>query len=128
MITKKHEIKIKEDTEQVIVESVLNEVFFPSAEKVRLVKDFIDKNFVRVEVDDIDGNGYPKKDKMVSLIGNGQALKTMSLHEMLLMLDDKFHTMISNQEDRMKFLKQVITDWYNRKLSDNGMLSVNIIK
>lgn len=121
-------IIIDENTEQEIIGGILAEALCPSAEKVLLIKDFIDKNFAKVEIDDIDTNGYPTKDKMVNMLSNGQPLKTMTLGEFLLMLDDKFHSMISNDEDRKKFLKQIIKDWYTGKLAKNGILSVNFIK
>ena len=56
---------------------------------------------------------------------SGQPLKTMQPKEFLLFLDDKFHGMIADESDRKKFLKQVIKDWYNNKISKNGLLSVN---
>ena len=65
---------------------------------------------------------------MVNLLSSGQPLKTMTLGEFLLMLDDKFHSIINDDGDRKKFLKQIIKDWYMGKLTKNGVLSVNFIK
>lgn len=121
-------ILINENTENEIIDSLLTESFSPSAEKVLLIKNYIDKNFAKVEIDDIDENGYPTKDKMVNLLSSGQPLKTMTLGEFLLMLDDKFHSIINDDGDRKKFLKQIIKDWYMGKLTKNGVLSVNFIK
>ena len=124
----KKKILINENTENEIISSLLTESFSPSAEKVLLVKNYIDNNFAKVEIDDIDENGYPTKDKMVNLLSGGQPLKTMTLGEFLLMLDDKFHSIINDDSDRKKFLKQIIKDWYTGKLAKNGVLSVNFIK
>lgn len=121
-------ILINENIENEIIDGLLTESFSPSAEKVLLIKNYIDKNFAKVEIDDIDENGYPTKDKMVNLLSGGQPLKTMTLGEFLLMLDDKFHSIINNDSDRKKFLKQIIKDWYMGKLAKNGVLSVNFIK
>ena len=121
-------ILINEETEREIVGGILTESFSPSAEKVLLVKDYIDKNFAKVEIDDIDENGYPTKDKMVNMLSGGQPLKTMTLGDFLLMLDDKFHSIITDDNDRKKFIKQIIKDWYTGKLAKNGILSVNFIK
>jgi len=121
-------ILINEETEREIVGGILTESFSPSAEKVLLVKDYIDKNFAKVEIDDIDENGYPTKDKMVNMLSGGQPLKTMTLGDFLLMLDDKFHSIITDDNDRKKFIKQIIKDWYTGKLAKNGVLSVNFIK
>lgn len=121
-------VLINEETEREIVGGILTESFSPSAEKVLLVKDYIDKNFAKVEIDDIDENGYPTKDKMVNMLSGGQPLKTMTLGDFLLMLDDKFHSIITDDNDRKKFIKQIIKDWYTGKLAKNGVLSVNFIK
>lgn len=121
-------ILINENIENEIIDGLLTESFSPSAEKVLLIKNYIDKNFAKVEIDDIDENGYPTKDKMVNLLSGGQPLKTMTLGEFLLMLDDKFHSIINDDSDRKKFLKQIIKDWYMGKLAKNGILSVNFIK
>ena len=120
-------ILINEETEREIIDDILTEAFSPSTEKVLLVKNYLDKNFAPVQIDDIDANGYPIKDKMVNMLSNGQPLKTMSLKEFLLLLDDKFHAIITDDEDRKKFLKQIIKDWYSGRLTKNGLLSVNFI-
>lgn len=124
----KRTIKISENIEREAINTILAEALCPSSEKVLLIKDFIDKNFQRTMIDDIDENGYPKKDNMVNMVCNGQPMKTMPLGELLLMLDDKFHGMIADDEDRKKFLKQIIIDWYSNKIGKNGVLSVNFIK
>jgi hypothetical protein len=54
-----------------------------------------------------------------------QPLKTLRMKELLMLLDDKFNNMVSDDKDRKKFLKQVITDWYLNKIKNNGILSVN---
>lgn len=124
----KKNIIINEDVEQELISEILTEGFSPDREKVLIVKDYLDKNFAPVQVDDIDANGYPIKDKMVNMLSNGQPLKTMTLKEFLLLLDDKFHSMIKDGNDRRKFLKQIIKEWYSGKLAKNGLLSVNFIK
>jgi hypothetical protein len=124
----KRNITIDENTEHDIIGNILTESFSPSTEKVLLVKDYIDKNFARVTIDDIDDNGYPIKDKMVNMLSGGQPLKTMTLGDFLMLLDDKFHKIIKDDSDRKKFLKQIIKDWYTGKLTKNGVLSVNSIK
>lgn len=124
----KKNIIINEDVEREVIGEILTESFAPDREKVLIVKDYLDKNFEPVRVVDIDANGYPTKDKMVNMLSDGQPLKTMSIRELLLMLDDKFHPIITDDNDRKKFLKQVIKDWYTGKLPKNGVLSVNFIK
>lgn len=122
---------INENIEQTIINDLLVESFNPSAEKVLLVKDFLDKNFERKKdyLNDIGSDGYPIKKSVINMISNGQVLKTFeSGDEMLMLLDDKFHNIIVDTEDRKKFLTQVLIDWYNNKITKNGLLSVNTIK
>ena len=122
-------IKINENTlNEEVVGDILQESFFPMSDMVLTVKKFLDKGFTRDLQDDIDSNGYPKKKCVVSMLSTDkQPLKTMSMRELLLMLDDKFNSMVSDESDRRKFLKQVIRDWFDNKISKQGLLSVNRI-
>ena len=121
-------IIIDEDKEQELIGNILTETFYPSSEKVLIIKDYLDKNFVRQMLDDLDEYGYPTKQKTVVMISQEkQPLKTLNMKEFLRLLDDKFLKMMSNKKDRIKFLKQVITDWYYDKIDKNGLLSVNFL-
>lgn len=122
-------IKINENTlNEEVVGDILQESFFPMSDMVLTVKKFLDKGFTRDLQDDIDSNGYPKKKCVVSMLSTDkQPLRTMSMRELLLMLDDKFNSMVSDESDRRKFLKQVIRDWFDNKISKQGLLSVNLI-
>lgn len=122
-------IKINENTlNEEVVGDILQESFFPMSDMVLTVKKFLDNGFTRDLQDDIDSNGYPKKKCVVSMLSTDkQPLKTMSMRELLLMLDDKFNSMVSDESDRRKFLKQVIRDWFDNKISKQGLLSVNLI-
>lgn len=122
-------IKINENTlNEEVVGDILQESFFPMSDMVLTIKKFLDKGFTRDLQDDIDSNGYPKKKCVVSMLSTEkQPLKTMSMRELLLMLDDKFNSMVSDESDRRKFLKQVIRDWFDNKISKQGLLSVNLI-
>ena len=61
------------------------------------------------------------------MMSGKQVVKTLQGDEMLLLLDDKFSKMIKDKDDRIKFLKQVLNDWYSNNISKNGLLSVNTI-
>lgn len=121
--------KINEDIlNEDIVGDILQESFFPIADKVLMVKKFLDNGFARQLQDDIDENGYPKKKCVVVMLSTDkQPLKTMSMRELLLMLDDKFNSMVKDEKDRRNFLKQIIRDWFDNKISKQGLLSVNLI-
>lgn len=118
---------IDENVEQNIINDLLTESFNPSAEKVLIIKDYLDKNFKKGSIEDIDSNGYPQKTNVINMVSNGQVIKTIQPDEMLLLLDDKFSKIIQNKGDRKKFLKQVLIDWYTNNISKNGLLSVNTI-
>lgn len=121
-------IIIKENDECKIISDLISEAFYPNADKVLFIKKYLDKNFQRQSLDDIDSNGYPCiSPSVIMMSSNGQPLKTMQPSEFLVFLDDKFHKMISDEGDRKKFLKQVIKDWYYNKISKNGLLSVNYL-
>lgn len=126
---KKRIFKINEELlNEDIVGDILQESFCPLSDMVLMVKKFLDKGFSRQLQDDIDSNGYPKKKCVVTMLSTDrQPLKTMSMRELLLMLDDKFNSMVKDEKDRRNFLKQIIRDWFDNKISKQGLLSVNII-
>lgn len=125
----KRTIKINESMlNEDIIGDILQESFFPIGDKVLMVKNFLDKSFRKQLQDDIDANGYPTKKCLVILKSqDNQDLKTMSMRELLLMLDDQFNSMVKDESDRRKFLKQIIKDWFYNKISKQGLLSVNFI-
>lgn len=118
-------IIINEREEEDILSYLISESFIPKPELVLKVKTYIDKGFKPQLLDDIDENGYPKKVYSVMMMSGNQPIKTLPLSEFLLLLDDKFNDIIKNDEDRKKFLKQVITDWLNNSITREGILSVN---
>lgn len=126
---KKRVFKINEDIlNEDIVGDILQESFYPMSDMVLMVKRFLDNGFSRQLQDDIDSNGYPKKKCVVTMLSTDrQPLKTMSMRELLLMLDDKFNSMVKDEKDRRNFLKQIIRDWFDNKISKQGLLSVNLI-
>jgi hypothetical protein len=81
---------------------------------------------MRQSLDDISSDGYPIKTPTVMMVSaDKQPLKTLQMKELLLLLDDKFNNLVKDEKDRKKFLKQVIKDWYYKKISKDGILSVN---
>ena len=118
---------IKEETQKQLVEYLISEAFVPKADMVLQVRDFLNKNFKSQIVDDVE-NGFPKKVFTVAMLSSdGVPLKTMRISDLLLYLDDKFNHFIKDDNDRKKFLKQVITDWLNNKISKEGILTKNYL-
>lgn len=122
-------IKINESMlNEDLVGEMLQESFYPMSNMVLAIKKFLDDGFERQLQDDIDINGYPKKKCVVTMLSTDrQPLKTMSMRELLLMLDDKFNGFIKDEKDRRSLLKQIIRDWFDKKISKQGLLSVNYI-
>ena len=117
---------ITEKTEQKLIADILEEAFYPTSDKVLAIKTYLDKNFAKQKLDSLDDNGYPTKENTVVLLSKEkQPLKTLNMKELLRLLDDKFHNIVSDNLDRKKFLKQVIRDWYQNNIKNNGILSVN---
>ena len=117
---------ITEETEQKLIADILEEAFYPTSDKVLAIKEYLDKNFAKQKLDSLDVNGYPTKENTVVMLSKEkQPLKTLNMKELLRLLDDKFHNMVSDNVDRKKFLKQVIRDWYQNNIKNNGILSVN---
>lgn len=108
------------------LEYMLSESFHPKSSMVLMVKDYLDRNFKQSYIDDMDTNGYPQRIPVVVWInGNGDPLKTLSVDDMFSMLDDKFNNLIKDDDDRRRFLKQIIKDWFSKKITHDGLLSVN---
>ena len=125
-MTKTKTVIITEETEQKLIADILEEAFYPTSDKVLAIKEYLDKNFAKQKLDSLDVNGYPTKENTVVMLSKEkQPLKTLNMKELLRLLDDKFHNMVSDNVDRKKFLKQVIRDWYQNNIKNNGILSVN---
>lgn len=121
-------IIITEEKEQNLVSMILTETFFPTSEKVNAIKDYLDLNFVKQELDTLDSNGFPSKEKTAILVSKEkQPLKTLSMKKLLSLIDDKFKYMVKDDTDRKNFFKQVIKDWYFNEIKHNGVLSVNYV-
>lgn len=109
------------------LKNLLNEEkFYVDTQKVLIVKKYLDKNFSRGSMDSIGPDGYPKKTNVVGMKDNkGEVFKNMTFEQMLDLLEDKFHTVYTDKTKRSKFLEQVLKDWFNKKISKEGLLSVN---
>ena len=56
---------------------------------------------------------------------NGEVLKNMYKDQVKELLIDHFSNMFLNADEREKFMKQVLNDWYDNKIGTFGTLSVN---
>ena len=119
-------ILINEEQANSVMDYIVSESFIPSAEKTLLVKDYLDRYFIRRTIDDLDANGYPKKTPVAIMVSvDKQPLRTLQMEELLLLLVDKFNGMVKDEADLKAFMKQIIMDWFQNRISKSGILSVN---
>lgn len=120
-------IKVDESVLNEALEYMVSESFVPSVEQTLIVKDYLDKNFQKQTMDDIDANGYPKKIPVAVMVSGGQGLKTFQMEELLLLLMDKFSRMIGNESDLRAFLKQIVKDWFLNRINRTGIMSKSFL-
>ena len=94
--------------------------------KVSVVKKFLDNTFVKADMSTINDEGLPQKKPIVGMKdNNGNVVKNLSPQQLFYLIQDKFKHIYLDKEKRDKFLKQIIIDWYNNKISKEGLLSIN---
>jgi len=94
--------------------------------KVLLVDRYLNDNFVRASAPIIGEDGNATTLLIVGMKGtDGQVIKNMTAKQLFYKLQDKFQKIFADKDKRDKFLLQVMKDWYNKKISKEGLLSVN---
>lgn len=116
---------ITEDMEMRMLKHIFTESIIPGKEKVLRVKEYLDSNYSREVSDDIDDNGNPKEVHSVYFMIKGQPKEPLLFPKLLIKLEDEFPSLFKDKEDNRKFLKQCIIDWYNNKISKEGILTKN---
>ena len=95
-------------------------------QKVLIVKRYLDKGFKRAQLTGIGDDGYPKDVKIVAMLSsNGTPLKNMTAMQLFYLLQDRFSKMFSNKKQLNHFLWTTMNEWYDKKISKNGLLSHN---
>lgn len=103
-----------------------NKPYTINPEKVKIVKNFLDKNFKKGNYDDIGPNGMPRRIRIVAMLSpNGDVLRNMKQEDLLELLIDRFKNMFLDHVERKLFLTQVMKDWFDNKIGVFGNLSVN---
>ena len=118
-------ITITEKQEKKIRETAINEIYGGWGEKVKAVKDYLDKHFSRANSTIMGQNGRPENKQIVAWLDDyKQVVKTLTDVQLFYIVQDEFKNILSDKDERDKFLKQVIKDWYNHKITKNNSLSV----
>lgn len=116
----------KEPTPQNPSMKKANKPYCIDPEKVKIVKKFLDNGFQRGNYETVGQDGFPKKTRIVAMLGSdGNVLKNMYVQQLQDLLIDRFQNMFSDHNERELFFKQVIDDWFNNKIGVLGTLSVN---
>ena len=119
-------IIINENKEQILYEEVvIEEMFGGWGDKVKSIKDYLDKNFARAAATIFGEDGKPQIKQVVAWLDEyRQVVKTLTEVQLFYIIQDQFKKILSNKEERDKFIIQVLKDWYNNKISKNYSLSV----
>ena len=100
---------------------------FVEPQKVLVVKKFLDDNFVRAAIPTVGEDGYSKTLLIVGMKGtDGQVNRNMYAQQLFDLLQDKFKNIYLDKQKRDNFLKRVMKDWYDKKITKDGLLSVNV--
>ena len=95
-------------------------------EKVKVVKEYLDDNFIKGGISAIGEDGYPSTTPIVALKGtDGKPARNMSDKQAFELLKDKFGKIYADKVQANKFLAQILKDWYYDRISNQGLLSVN---
>lgn len=118
--------ELNNKVQQMPVPKKANKPFCINPDNVLIVKNFLDKNFTKGNLEGIGNNGMPSKTRIVSTFAsNGEALKSLYDEDLLDLLIHRYKDMFLDKEERYCFLKQVMNDWFDNKISPLGFLSVN---
>jgi hypothetical protein len=119
-------IIINESQESLLLEeAMIEEMFGGWGEKVKAVKDYLDKNFSRASATIFGKDGIPQVHEIVAWLDKyKQIVKTLTDVQLFYIIQDQFKNILPDKQERDKFIIQVLKDWYNHKISKNYSLSV----
>lgn len=116
-------IILNERQERILLQQIMNEASEYS-DKVLMVKKYLDDNFAKADNTKMGKDGQPTTEKVVAWLDSyKQLIKTITDVQLFYVVQDKFKNIMSNKEERDNFLKQVIKDWYDKKITKYGSLS-----
>lgn len=118
-------IVIDESKAEKLFGNIFESAFYPKAEQVIEVQDFLNKNFRKKTLPTINPtNGYADLETYFIYVKNGFELQQMDRDDLIRLLMHEFRKRIKDEDDRRRFLNQVVDDWIANKIK-NGILSVN---
>lgn len=101
----------------------LAESYFIECNKVKIVKNFLDKTFIKGALPSIGEDGYGKAIPIVAMkIPFSDEPKNMTATQAFYLLQDKYNKIYSDPKQRDSFLKKVLINWYYDKITPEGMI------
>lgn len=117
---------LREEVYQMPVDKKANKPYTINPERVLIVKKFIDSNFKKGSLERIGNDGLKETVPIISIMGSdGKALKNLYKEDLCGILIEKFKNMFLDKIERELFMKQLVNDWFDNKITIFGMLSVN---
>ena len=108
------------------VNKKMNKPYTINPDKVLVVKKFLDGNFQKGNAEFIGNNGRLTKVRIISIPdSNGESLRDLTADNLVDLLIDRFKNMFADQNERSLFMKQVVKDWMDDKITVNGILTTN---
>ena len=118
--------KLNEDVYQMPVDKKMNKPYTINPDKVLVVKKFLDGNFQKGNAEFIGNNGRVNKVRIISMPdSNGESLRDLDADNLVDLLIDRFKNMFLDHNERSLFMKQVVKDWMDDKITVNGILTTN---
>lgn len=95
------------------------------ANKVNIIKNYLDKNFIKADFESLNDKGDLEKQNLVIMLDSRKqpTEHRLTLEDLYYKLQYKFQKILANKEERNKFIWNVINDWFNNKISKYGNLS-----
>lgn len=108
-----------------LINNIIKEEINLYSNKVKLITDYLNSHFIKADYDTIDKSGEIVNKPLVILLNNKRQPTDfhITLQDLFYRIQYKFQHILSNSSERDKFIKQIILDWYQNKISSNYNLS-----
>ena len=82
--------------------------------KEQIVNDYLNANFKAMEMDKMDDNGLPNKEKVVSILDTKKQItkNIITLKQLFYRIQERFKNILSDKKERDIFLWNTLNKWY----------------
>ena len=117
-------IIISESKKKVLI-NCIKESISGYSDKVNIIKTYLDNNYIKADIDDLDNNGNMSTVNLVIMLDTKKqpTKHRLTLKQLYEKLQYKYQNIISDKIERNNFLWQLVNDWYYNRISKNGNLS-----